>query len=118
MAGGGPHIEQPLFDGDQARLSYAKSVADLEQRRNVAQANVTAIETDFSLQWKLENPDVDAAGNDLDDLRYRYYRDSWKSLPIFDELKPESQGKLPGQLFDTSPTTLATQIMDLCMKVF
>ena len=108
MAGGGPHIEQPLFDSDQARLSYAKSVADLEQRRNVAQANVTAIESDFSLQWKLENPDVDAAGNDLDDLRYRYYRDSWKSLPVFDELKPESQGKLPGQLFDTSPTTRDT----------
>ncbi|MFM7138411.1 MAG: DUF1553 domain-containing protein, partial [Planctomycetota bacterium] len=43
---------------------------------------------------------VAAVGGDLDDLSFRFYRDSWRSLPNFDELKYEDEGPLPGNLFD------------------
>ena len=39
---------------------------------------------------------------DLDDLRYRYYRDTWEKLPDFDALKPETVGKLPNGVFSLS----------------
>ncbi len=44
-------------------------------------------------------------GRDLDDLRYKYYRDSWQKLPDFSLVKHEDEGKLAGNLFDLSPRT-------------
>src|SRR5204862_156821 len=46
-----------------------------------------------------------AQGFDLDDLTYKYYRDSWTKLPDFTALKAEDTGKLPRNLFDLGPRT-------------
>jgi mono/diheme cytochrome c family protein len=95
----GPQIERAIFPDDAARRRYEASVADLEQRRNAAQQAVTAIETQFRQRWVAESG-VEPGAVDLDDLSFRFYRDSWTSLPAFDELKPEDTGALPGNLFD------------------
>ncbi|HEV3122501.1 MAG TPA: DUF1553 domain-containing protein, partial [Isosphaeraceae bacterium] len=42
---------------------------------------------------------------DLDELRYRLYRDTWDRLPDFGALKAESTGDLPSGLFDIAPRT-------------
>ena len=45
---------------------------------------------------------------DIDDLHYRYYRDSWNKLPDFDNLKPESEGAIASGLFDIGLRTRDT----------
>jgi mono/diheme cytochrome c family protein len=98
MGNGGDQIERPLFDGPDARRTYEEKTADLERRRDEAQAAVTAVEHRFreALRREASGP----AGGDLDDLTFRFYRDAWRSLPAFDDLKHEDEGPLPGGLFD------------------
>jgi hypothetical protein len=42
---------------------------------------------------------------DLDDMEYRFFRDSFQKLPDFDSLKPETVGKLEPPLLDISLAT-------------
>ena len=99
MGNGGDQIERPLFKDDADRKAYEEKVADLKRRRNEAQRAVNDIEKTFRTSWESLNQ-ADAVGGDLDDLAFRFYRDSWKSLPVFDDLKAEDTGPVPSQLFD------------------
>jgi mono/diheme cytochrome c family protein len=99
MGNGGDQIERPLFEGDDGRRRYEEAVADLNRRRDTAQAAVSAVESRFRQALEKEAA-VGTAGGDLDDLAFRFYRDSWQRLPAFDELKHEDEGPVPGNLFD------------------
>ncbi|MFM7865190.1 MAG: PA14 domain-containing protein, partial [Planctomycetaceae bacterium] len=46
-----------------------------------------------------------ASGMDLDDLEYRFYRDSFQQLPDFDALKPETVAALDPPLISIAPAT-------------
>jgi mono/diheme cytochrome c family protein len=99
---GGVGDEVPLLTSAAAREAYARAVHDLNKKRNDTQAAVTDLENQFRARFA-------EAGKvrqvDMDELSYRYYRDSWDKLPDFSTLKAESSGKLPRQLFDISPRT-------------
>jgi mono/diheme cytochrome c family protein len=43
--------------------------------------------------------------DDLFDLRYRFYRDTWETLPDFDALKFEAQGSVVGNRFTLAPAS-------------
>jgi hypothetical protein len=101
MGKGGEQVERPLFKDHADRQGYEQKVADLNRRRDEAQQAVTEIEKRFRAEWERQSAGQ-VAGGDLDDLEYRFYRDSWKQLPVFDELKAEDTGPVPGQLFDIS----------------
>jgi mono/diheme cytochrome c family protein len=98
--GYGANVERPLFADAAAEQAYKDKVADLERRRNGAQQDVTAIEQRVRDLFARESQAVATAGGDLDDLQFRFYRDTWERLPAFDELKPEDTGPVPGNLFD------------------
>lgn len=93
------NIERTIFADDESRREYEGRVADLAARQRAAQLAVTAIETRFRTAWEKEHGSP-IGGGDLDDLEFRFYRDSWTSLPRFDELKPEDIGPVSGNLFD------------------
>jgi mono/diheme cytochrome c family protein len=93
------NIERPLFADAEARRRYEAAVADLAARRRDAQLAVTAIEERFRTSWESET-ETTVVGGDLDDLEFRFYRDAWRTLPAFDELKPEDTGVVTGNLFD------------------
>ena len=99
MGNGGDQVERPLFKADAERQAYEEKVADLKRRRDEAQVAVTEIETRFRTKWERQSTGQ-VAGGDLDDLEFRFYRDSWKSLPVFDDLKAEDTGSVPGQVFN------------------
>jgi mono/diheme cytochrome c family protein len=99
MANDGPTIERPIFESDADRREYEARVADLDARRAAAQRAVTEIEQRFRTEWEKSHAEG-AGGGDLDDLQFRFYRDSWTSLPAFDDLKPEDEGVVPSNLFD------------------
>ncbi len=43
--------------------------------------------------------------SDLEDLKYRFYRDSWDTLPDFDMIKPEDKGRLESNFITTAPAS-------------
>ena len=95
MANNGGHIERPIVPDEATRKAREERVADLNRRRDEAQRAVSEIEGRFRAALA-----KDAAGGDLDDLEFRFYRDTWTSLPNFDELKAEDTGRVPAQVFD------------------
>jgi hypothetical protein len=95
----GNQIERPLFRDDAEQKAYEEKIADLNRRRNEAQQAVSEIEKKFRDSWESLNQ-ADAVGGDLDDLEFRFYRDTWTALPVFDALKAEDTGRVPSQLFD------------------
>ena len=99
MANGGPGIERAIFNDDSERRVYMENVADLKRRRDAAQQAVTEIENRFRREWKRQAGEQ-ASGGDLDDLQFRFYRDTWTTLPVFDDLKPEDVGVVPSNLID------------------
>jgi len=99
MGNGGDQIERPLFADAAARGAYEAAVADLAKRRDAAQAEVTALENRFREEYEKRSADG-VATSDLDDLRFRFYRDTWEKLPDFDLLKAEDEGMVPGNLLD------------------
>jgi len=99
MANDGEHIERKLFIDDRASADYKRKLAELNRRRDAAQKAVTEIENRFRVARDQET-DGAAVSDDLDDLQFRFYRDTWTSLPAFDELKPEDVGLVPGNRFD------------------
>jgi mono/diheme cytochrome c family protein len=99
--GGGADDLRPVGSIQQME-AYKKIVDAHEEKKAKIQAGLTAIETDFR---KLYKPSAQAAGGDLDDLTYKFYRNAWSRLPDFSQFKPEDEGKLPRGLFDISPRT-------------
>ena len=101
---GGPTDEAPLFRSPTDRAAYDAKLADLARRRDEAQAKVNATEADFLAAY-----DPGQAGGvrrrDLDDLRYKFYRDTFETLPDFDAIKPEESGELPAGRFDLAQRT-------------
>ena len=98
---GGPTDEAPLYADDDARRAQEAKRAEVRRQIDEGQAQLTAIEAEFRAK-----ADGRAAGVvDIDDLRYRYYRDTWELLPDFDALKPEASGDLPAGRFDLAPRT-------------
>ncbi len=104
MSNGGPQIEQPIFENDAARQAFEAETVRLRNRRDELQGQVTALEKEFSELLQKASKEVEAP-SDMEDVTYRFYRDSWQKLPNFDELKPETIDKLPGNRFDISPAT-------------
>ncbi len=99
MGNSGDPIERPLFGDDAEQKAYEEKIANLNRRRNEAQQAVSEIEKKFRVSWESLNQ-ADAVGGDLDDLEFRFYRDTWTALPVFDGLKAEDTGPVPSQLFD------------------
>ena len=99
---GGPTDEALLLPDEAARRAYEQANAELTRRRNEAQAAIAVLEREFKAGYEKYRGDGPASP-DIEDLSYRYYRDTWEALPEFDTLKAEEVGKLPDGLFSLHP---------------
>lgn len=98
-----PQVERAIFKDDAERLAYEVAVREHREKLDAAQARVSAIEKEFRDRLSRQEQDLDQP--DMDDLEYRFYRDTWEKLPNFDALKAETVGKLERPFFDISPAT-------------
>ena len=99
----GPQTEQPLFEDAAARAAYDASVEMHRQQIDGVQAKITAFEKEF--REKLAQRDTTPEAPDLDDVEYKFYRDTWSKLPNFEDLKPETVAKADRPYFDISVAT-------------
>ena len=98
-----PNVERAVFENDAARAEFESKQQAHQEKLNSTQASVTAIEKEF--RDRVSKTEQQADNPDLDDLEYRFYRDTWEKLPKFDELKAETTAKLEQGFFDISPAT-------------
>ena len=75
---GGPTDEIPFFKDDAARAAFEAEQVKLGSKRNELQASLTAIEQELQTKLARKKQGIVALA-DIDELRYRYYRDTWES---------------------------------------
>ncbi len=98
---GGPTDEMPIVEPGHEEEA-ARIAREQDERRAKAEATVAGIEEEYR---RRSEAIAAVRGIDVEDLRYRFYRDTWDRLPDFDAIKPEDSGELPSGLFDLSPRT-------------
>jgi hypothetical protein len=106
--GNGPNVIRPLTANEADREQLRRTEQDIREKGDQLQMQLTKFEQELKAQI-VARTSTDAATSDLDQLEYRYYRDSFKSLPKFDELKAEETGKLERPYFDISLATRPDQ---------
>jgi hypothetical protein len=102
--GNGPHVERPLIANDEDKRRYEEAMANSKEKIDEVQAKLTELEKQIKEQLQANQPQAGQT-YDLDDLEYRFYRDDFKQLPNFDELKAETVAKLDPPLIDIRPAT-------------
>jgi mono/diheme cytochrome c family protein len=102
--GNGPQVERPLLANAEDREQFRLAESHSREKVNQLQAELTKLEQ--QLRSQMQDGEKEAnRGYDLDDLEYRFYRDEFRELPNFDELKPETVAKLNPPLIDIKPAT-------------
>lgn len=105
----GPNVERQIFIDRASEERHQAAVKSLNEERARVQTEISQIEEQFierEQQRGARSSSLQRA--DLEDLRFRYYRDTWDRLPDFATVKPETVGKVPSGLFDISLSTRET----------
>ena len=91
-------ILRDVMDEEQQAIFEA---ARSEQQRNVERLSGEVATVEGELADALaEQVRMAVLTPDLEELTYRFYRDSWNSLPDFEMLRPEDEGSLPAGRID------------------
>ena len=98
-----PNTERPVFANAADKEAFVTATKAHQDQLDKVQSSITAIETEFRQGLDAGESRLDPP--DLDEVEYRFYRDTWQKLPDFDNLKPETSGKLPQGYFDISLAT-------------
>jgi hypothetical protein len=100
--GYGPHVERPLVASQEDRAQFAANEAAIRDESNRLQMRLSEVE--ILLRQEIAT-DTETSGFDLDELEYRFYRDTFSQLPDFDSLKPETVDRLDPPLMDIGLAT-------------
>ena len=95
-----------VVDDPSARQTYEKAAAERRAREADLYKQVYAIEQRFLGEAKAKGVDTGKlAGADLAGLTYKFYRDTWESLPDFTNLKFEESGPVAENFVSLAPAT-------------
>lgn len=102
--GYGPHVERALVATDADREQLNAAEANIREDADRLQQKLSKVELSLNQQLSaaMQSP---TSAFDLDDLEYRFYRDTFGKLPEFDQLKPETVAKLTPPLIDIGVAT-------------
>ena len=102
--GYGPQVERPLIASDADKEQMRAIEQEIRQTGDRLQKQLTEVESKLREQFN-ELTKTESSSYDLDDLEYKFYRDTWDNLPNFDELKPETVAKVNPPLIDIGAST-------------
>jgi hypothetical protein len=102
--GNGPHVDRPLIASAEDQVRYEQATAASKEKIDEIQAKLSELEKKIKDQLQ-SSQSREGMTYDLDDLEYRFYRDTFTQLPNFDELKAETIAKLDPPLIDIRPAT-------------
>ena len=94
---GGPTDEAPIFASEADKQAHEVRAAKARADRDAIRGQMAEIEAAY--RSKIGAP----VKFDLEEVKYKFYRDTWEKLPDFDALKPETVGTLDRPLFSLAP---------------
>ena len=96
---------------EETRQSYESRVAEKRNREADWYTQIYGIEQRFLAEAAKRGKSLGSIlGADLTDLKYKFYRDTWNSLPDFDSLKPETVGEVAARRISLEPATRSESI--------
>lgn len=102
--GNGPYTERPLVASKADRELFQQREKEIRQRVDALQSEVSQLEKSLRDQFTAATSQ-EADVQDLDDLEFRFYRDTFEKLPDFDQLKAETVGPVPAKKLDIGLAT-------------
>ncbi|MFN7625847.1 MAG: DUF1549 domain-containing protein, partial [Pirellula sp.] len=102
--GYGPNVERPLIASADDKAKFQAAEASIREEGDRIQKKLSQVETELSSQLAAATKSQTTT-YDLDDLEYRFYRETFDKLPDFDALKPETVAKLDPPLIDIGVAT-------------
>jgi mono/diheme cytochrome c family protein len=92
---------------EEEAAAYQEAVKDHRQRIRETERRIEEFEQTFLERLLEAEPKLrgNVHASDMEDMRYRFYRDTYKKLPDFDNLKHEDEGTLDHDFFDLAPRT-------------
>jgi len=96
---GGPTDEAPLFVSVEQKEKHDQQVARLTAQKNAIQEKVSSFESEFRARFQNQQTGLHA---DLEDLTFKFYRETWDKLPDFSLIKAEETGRVKVPFFDIS----------------
>ena len=102
--GNGPNVERPLIANQADRDRMQQTAAQIKQDADKLQSQLMGLEKSLRDQVA-ELTSSETRSYDLDQLQYRFYRDTFTKLPNFDELKAEDTGKVEPPFFNIGLAT-------------
>jgi Protein of unknown function (DUF1553)/Protein of unknown function (DUF1549)/Planctomycete cytochrome C/PA14 domain len=105
MQTGGPNIEQALHTTAEAKATYENALRDRREQLQVAEKEVARLEEIFRIMTaKQQTASTSNAktntNNNLENVSYKLFKQSFDLLPDFDSLKPTRSGEVKSNLFD------------------
>ncbi len=99
------------FATDADRAAHEKLLRERQAEDGKLYSEIYSIEQKLrlALKEKLE-PNADATTSDLTDLSFKFYRDTWDSLPDFNSLRAEAEGVIADNYFSLKPASRAEAI--------
>lgn len=95
------------LSSDEEARDHERLVREKQEHEARLHAEAYKLEQTFRLAWadKHGSEVVKLMPSDLQDLTYRFYRDTWEMLPDFDLLKFEDSGKIANQRISLRPAS-------------
>ena len=89
------------------KAQVAAQNAEIRAQRTASTQRLHDLRARFAARHR-EETGAELASSDLSELRYAFYRDTWKALPDFGMLKAEATGRVESDLFDIGLATRDT----------
>ncbi|MFN7733614.1 MAG: DUF1553 domain-containing protein [Pirellula sp.] len=102
--GYGPQVERPLVATEEDHAAFKQAEAAIRSEADQLQMSLSSIEKQLAEQLA-EQSQSPTTTFDLDDLEYRFYRETFDRLPDFEQYKPETIAKLNPPLIDIGVAT-------------
>ena len=96
-----------VMDAEQAKIVEERRRKKAEEEGQIY-GKIFSLEQEFKLALATKKKDVklsQSASQDLVDLSYKFYRDTWDKLPEFDLLKHETAGRIAGNHLTLDPAS-------------
>ncbi len=103
--GYGPNVERPLIANQADRDRMKQTAEQIRQEADKLQSRLMELEKSLRDQVA-ELTSSETKSYDLDNLQYRFYRDTFTKLPNFDDLKAEDTGKVEPPLLNIGLATV------------
>jgi hypothetical protein len=91
---------------EEDKVKHEQVLKEKREREGQMYAQIYSIEQDFLVALKNSGESVGyMPQSDLEDVTYKFYRNTWDTIPNFEEFKHETEGKIASDFISLQPAS-------------